>query len=132
MGLLDIRSGALRYCINSYLLLAAWLGGGVLHAQLALGRVEGDVRTIAGNAMPAVGVAIEGGGLRVIARTDGEGRFALALPHGSYRVSLENDSSFAAPVDISPLETVRITVWPRHFVFRQPLPPRRANGWGML
>jgi len=69
---LDIRSGDLRYCINSYLLLlAACLGCGALHAQLALGRIEGVVLTTSGKAVPAAGVLIEGGGLRVVARADG-------------------------------------------------------------
>jgi hypothetical protein len=108
---LDIRSGALRYCINScLLLLAACLGCGMLRAQLALGRIEGLVLTTSGTAVPAAGVVIEGGGLRVVARTDSDGRFSLALPYGGYRISLETDPSSAAPVDISPLETVRVTV----------------------
>ncbi len=90
--------------------LAAWLGCGALHAQLALGRIEGSVRTNAASPVPMAGVVIEGGGLRLLTRADGAGRFALALPYGRYRVSLEGNQSFAAPVDIAPLETVRVNL----------------------
>ena len=60
--------------------------------------------------MPAAGVVIEGGGLRLLKHTDGNGRFALALPYGQYRISLEGDRKSGAPVDIAPLGTVRVTV----------------------
>jgi hypothetical protein len=92
------------------LLLAAFLGCGALRAQLALGRIEGAVRTDAGSPVPKAGLAIEGGGLRLLTRADGAGRFAVALPYGRYRISLEGDKSPAAPVDIAPLETVRIAL----------------------
>ncbi|MGA3259895.1 MAG: hypothetical protein ABSE35_13515 [Bryobacteraceae bacterium] len=105
------RSAGSWFCVNSsLLLLAAWLGCGGLRAQLGLGRIEGAVRTAAGSAMPAVGVVIEGGGLRLLKHTDGNGRFALALPYGRYRISLEGDRKSGAPVDIAPLGTVRVTV----------------------
>ena len=107
---LGTRSAALWCCVNSRLLLAAWLGCGMLHAQLALGRIEGAVRTSAGSPVPAAGVVIEGGGLRLLVRAGNAGRFALALPYGRYRISLEGDQSSAAPVDIVPLETVRVTL----------------------
>lgn len=94
----------------SCFLLAAWLGCGALRAQLALGRIEGVVRTSAGGAVRMAGVGIEGGGLRLIERADGAGRFALALPYGRYRISLEGDQSSAVPVDVVPLETLRITL----------------------
>jgi hypothetical protein len=68
------------------------------------------VRTSAGSAVPAAGVVIEGGGLRLLKHTDGNGRFALALPYGQYRISLEGDRKSGAPVDIAPLGTVRVTV----------------------
>jgi hypothetical protein len=68
------------------------------------------VRTSAGSAVPAAGVVIEGGGLRLLKHTDGNGRFALALPYGQYRISLEGDQNSAAPVDIAPLGTVRLTL----------------------
>ena len=68
------------------------------------------MRTSAGSAVPAAGVVIEGGGLRLLKHTDGNGRFALALPYGQYRISLEGDQNSAAPVDIAPLGTVRVTV----------------------
>ena len=68
------------------------------------------MRTAAGSAMPAVGVVIEGGGLRLLKHTDGNGRFALALPYGRYSISLEGDRKSGAPVDIAPLGTVRVTV----------------------
>jgi hypothetical protein len=77
---------------------------------LGLGRIEGAVRTAAGSAMPAVGVVIEGSGLRLLKRTDGDGQFALALPYGRYSISLEGDRKSGAPVDIAPLGTVRVTV----------------------
>jgi hypothetical protein len=60
--------------------------------------------------VPAAGVVIEGGGLRLLKHTDGNGRFALALPYGQYRISLEGDRKSGAPVDIAPLGTVRVTV----------------------
>jgi hypothetical protein len=60
--------------------------------------------------MPAVGVVIEGGGLRLLKHTDGNGRFALALPYGRYRISLEGEQKSAAPVEVVPLETVRLTL----------------------
>jgi hypothetical protein len=60
--------------------------------------------------MPAVGVVIEGSGLRLLKRTDGDGQFALALPYGRYSISLEGDRKSGAPVDIAPLGTVRVTV----------------------
>ena len=68
------------------------------------------MRTSAGSAVPAAGVVIEGGGLRLLKHTDGNGRFALALPYGQYRISLEGDRKSGAPVDIAPLGTVRVTV----------------------
>ena len=68
------------------------------------------MRTSAGSAVPAAGVVIEGGGLRLLKHTDGNGRFALALPYGRYRISLEGDRKSGAPVDIAPLGTVRVTV----------------------
>jgi len=108
---LGTRSAGSWCCVNSsLLLLAAWLGCGGLRAQLTLGRVEGAVRTSAGSAVPAAGVVIEGGGLRLLKHTDGNGRFALALPYGQYRISLEGDRKSGAPVDIAPLGTVRVTV----------------------
>jgi hypothetical protein len=108
---LGTRSAGSWFCVNSsLLLLAAWLGCGGLRAQLTLGRVEGAVRTSAGSAVPAAGVVIEGGGLRLLKHTDGNGRFALALPYGQYRISLEGDRKSGAPVDIAPLGTVRVTV----------------------
>jgi hypothetical protein len=55
-------------------------------------------------------VVIEGGGLRLLARTDSAGQFALALPYGRYRISSEREQNSAAPVDIVPLETVRLTL----------------------
>jgi hypothetical protein len=91
-------------------LLAAWLGCGGLHAQLGLGRIEGVVRTSAGSATPAASVVIEGGGLRLVQHADGDGRFALALPYGRYRISVEGEQKSAAPVEVVPLETVRLTL----------------------
>lgn len=85
-----------------------WLGCGALGAQLALGRIEGSVRTDTGSPVSMAGVLIEGSGLRLPVRTDGAGRFALALPYGRYRISLEDDPNSARPVDIVPLETVRV------------------------
>jgi hypothetical protein len=82
----------------------------MLHAQLALGRIEGVVRTLDGKALPTVGVLIEGGGLRIVERADADGRFAVALPFGQYRISLENVPSDAAPVEIVPLENLRVTL----------------------
>ena len=92
------------------------LGCGVLHAQLALGRIEGVVRTLDGNAMPAVGVSIEGGGLRIVERADADGRFAFVLPYGWYRISLEREpaNGFSLEnepwVDVVPLSTVRVAL----------------------
>jgi hypothetical protein len=114
---LGIQSGDLRYCINSLLLLlAACLGCAVLHAQLALGRIEGVVLTTFGKTVPAAGVLIGGGGLRVIARADGNGRFAFVLPYGGYRISLENEPVNAISLEndpgiaVRPLATVRVTL----------------------
>jgi len=92
------------------LLLASWPGCGTLSAQLATGRLEGSVRTSAGSPVPMAGVLIEGAGLRLPLRADGAGRFALALPYGPYRISLAGESNAAAPVEIVPLETVRVTL----------------------
>jgi hypothetical protein len=92
------------------LLLASWPGCGTLSAQLATGRVEGSVRTSAGSPVPMAGVLIEGAGLRLPLRADGAGRFAVALPYGPYRISLAGESNAAAPVEIVPLETVRVTL----------------------
>jgi hypothetical protein len=117
---LSSRRGALsRWCC--LLLLAAWLNCPALRAQLALGRIEGTVHTDAGSALPAARVVIEGGGLRVIARADADGHFELALPYGSYLISLEHERGSAVPVDVisregdrifdvAPLETVRVTL----------------------
>ena len=111
MARLGTRSAGSWFCVNSsLLLLAAWLGCGGLRAQLTLGRVEGAVRTSAGSAVPAAGVVIEGGGLRLLKHTDGNGRFALALPYGQYRISLEGDRKSARSVGVAPLGTVRVTV----------------------
>ena len=82
----------------------------MLRAQLALGRVEGAVRSGAGGRVPAAGVVIEGSGLRLRVRADGAGQFALALPYGRYRISLDGELDSARPVDIAPLETVRVTL----------------------
>jgi len=82
----------------------------MLHAQLALGRIEGAVRTSAGRAVPAASVVVEGGGLRLVERADGDGRFALALPYGRYSISFEGYRKSARPVDVVPLETVRVTL----------------------
>ncbi len=90
--------------------MAACLSCPALRAQLALGRIEGAVRTAAGSPMPSAGVAIEGEGYRLLARADGDGRFALALPYGRYRISLEGDQSSAAPFDIVPLQTLRVAL----------------------
>ena len=68
------------------------------------------MRTSAGSAVPAAGVVIEGGGLRLLKHTDGNGRFALALPYGQYRISLEGDRKSARSVGVAPLGTVRVTV----------------------
>ena len=102
------RFPGLRSCL--LLLLAAWLSCGTLRAQLALGRIEGFVRTSAGGPMPAAGVVIEGGGLRLIVRADAGGRFALALPYGRYRIALEADRLSVQPLDILPLETTLVTL----------------------
>jgi len=108
---LGTRSAASWYCANScLLLLTAWLGCGALRAQLGLGRIEGVVRTSAGSLAPLAGVVIEGSGLRLPVRADAAGRFALALPYGRYRISLEGDRNTAAPVDIVPLQTVRVVL----------------------
>jgi len=108
---LGTRSAASWYCANScFLLLSAWLGCGALRAQLALGRVEGSVRTDTGSAVPMAGVVVEGSGLGLLVRADGAGRFALALPYGRYRIALEGERNSARPVDIVPLATVRVTL----------------------
>ena len=91
-------------------MLAAWLGCGTLGAQLATGRVEGSVRTDTGSPVPAAGVAIEGAGLRLLVRADADGRFAVALPYGRYRIALEGSPDSAWPLEIVPLETVRIAL----------------------
>ena len=82
----------------------------MLHAQLGLGRIEGAVRTAAGSPVPSAGVVIEGSGLRLLARANDAGQFALALPYGRYRISLEGEQNSTAPVDIVPVETVRVTL----------------------
>ena len=84
-------------------MLAAWLGCGTLGAQLATGRVEGSVRTDTGSPVPAAGVAIEGAGLRLLVRADADGRFAVALPYGRYRIALEGSPDSAWPLEIVPL-----------------------------
>jgi len=113
------------------LLLASWPGCGTLSAQLATGRLEGSVRTSAGSPVPMAGVLIEGAGLRLPLRADGAGRFALALPYGPYRISLAGESNAAAPVEIVPLETVRVTLVVTAgspFASRAPLLPNLASG----
>ena len=88
----------------------------MLRAQLALGRIEGAVRTSAGSAVPAASVVIEGGGLRLVQHADGDGHFAIALPYGRYRISLENARADVISVEndpgipVVPLETVRVTL----------------------
>jgi hypothetical protein len=77
---------------------------------LTLGRIEGVVRTDAGSAVPAASVVIEGGGMRLLKRADGAGQFALALPYGRYRISLEGDRKSARSVDVVPRETLRLTL----------------------
>ena len=68
------------------------------------------MRTDAGSPVPAAGVVIVGGGLRLLVRADGDGRFALALPYGHYRIALEDDRNSTRPLDIVPVETVRVAL----------------------
>ena len=82
----------------------------MLRAQLATGRIEGSVRTSAGNPMPGAGLAFAGAGLRLVVHADSAGRFALALPYGRYRISLAGGPRAAAPVELAPLETLHLTL----------------------
>ncbi|MFY9724388.1 MAG: carboxypeptidase-like regulatory domain-containing protein, partial [Bryobacteraceae bacterium] len=90
--------------------MTAWLGCGALRAQLGLGRIEGLVRTDSGSPVALAGVIAEGSGLRLPVRTDRAGRFELALPYGRYRVSIEGEPDASAPVDVVPLQTVRVVL----------------------
>lgn len=92
------------------MLLTAWLGCGALRAQLGLGRMEGAVQTSAGGPVPMASVLIEGAGLQSPVRADGAGRFALALPYGVYRVSVEGEPNAPALVEVVPLQTVRVVL----------------------
>jgi hypothetical protein len=107
---LAIRSAASWFCVNSCLLVAACAGCGLLRAQLATGRVEGAVRSAAGSPVAGAGVRIEGLGLRLLARTDSAGRFALALPYGGYRIWPEGEQGAAQALEIAPLETVHVAI----------------------
>ena len=87
---------------------------GAVHAQVATGRIEGVVRTGSGTVVSGDGVVIEGSGLRILRRTDAGGRFAFALPYGSYRIYLAGARGAAAPLDVVPWETigVRLVITP--------------------
>src|SRR5207302_10364915 len=82
----------------------------LLPAQLNTGRLVGSVRGPDGQALARAAIAARGSaGLAVAAHTDARGRFALVLPYGSYRISVERNSS-TLQVRVAPLRTVRVEI----------------------
>jgi hypothetical protein len=94
--------------------LAALLFTTFASAQILTGRLEGTIFSSDGRARANESLEIIGGaGLKITVHTDDQGRFALVLPYGDYRVE-------GVPVRVEPLATTRaeLVLNPR-----SPLPP---------
>ena len=98
-------------------LLGALAFASVLSAQMITGRLEGtilfpDGRPRAGEALRVTG----GTGFEITVHADDQGRFALVLPYGSYRVG-------GFPVQVVPMATTHIDLVPNPLAAAMP-PPR--------
>ncbi len=80
--------------------------GSMLWAQMIVGRLEGTLRFPDGRPRAGEALKVSGGtSFEVTVHTDGEGRFALVLPYGAYRVG-------GTPVQVAPNTTTRVDLAP--------------------
>lgn len=100
--------------------LAALIFTTIASAQILTGRLEGTILAPDGRPRPNEALEISGAaGLKITVRTDEQGRFALVLPYGDYRVN-------GVPVRVDPLATTRadLVLNPQG---PMPPPPRHPN-----
>jgi len=118
--LLGTRSAASPYSSNSRslpgvrrfgLLLATAFVPGALLAQLTTGAIEGTLRATDGRPLAAAPILVTGAaGFRTVIHSNSNGEFAMTLPYGRYRLSLDVQhaaASSSATIFVAPLQTVR-------------------------
>ena len=84
---------------------------GVLLAQLTTGAIEGTLRVTDGLPLAAAPILVTGAaGFRTVIHANSNGQFAMTLPYGRYRLSLDvkdTTASSSATIFVAPLQTVR-------------------------
>ena len=80
-------------------------------AQLTSGAIEGTLRAPDGGPVIAAPILVTGGaGFRTVIHSNSNGEFAMTLPYGRYRLSLDVQhaaASSSATIFVAPLQTVR-------------------------
>jgi hypothetical protein len=93
------------------LLLATAFVPGALLAQLTTGAIEGTLRATDGRPLAAAPILVAGAaGFRTVIQSNSNGEFAMTLPYGRYRLSLDVQhapASSSATIFVAPLQTVR-------------------------
>ena len=84
---------------------------GALLAQLTTGAIEGTLRATDGRPVTGTPILVTGGaGFRTVIHSNSNGRFAMTLPYGRYRLSGDvqhSAESSATTVFVAPLQTTR-------------------------
>lgn len=110
--------GAIRPAVFMHrTLLGVLVFGSILRAQMITGRLEGTVLAPDGRPQPAAAFTVRGAtGFEISVHTDDQGRFALVLPYGSYRVG-------GVPVEVVPRATSQVVFALNPVANAMPLPP---------
>lgn len=94
---------------RSLLLAVVVFVPGALWAQLTTGTIEGTLRATNGGPVAGSAILITGGaGFRTVIHSNSNGRFAMTLPYGRYRLSGDvqhGAESAGAMVFVAPLQT---------------------------
>ena len=113
------------------LLLATAFVPGALLAQLTTGAIEGTLRATDGRSLAAAPILVTGAaGFRTVIHSNSNGEFAMTLPYGRYRLSLDVKhaaASSGATIFVAPLQTVRFDLVidaSRSIRIVQPLPEK--------